>query len=215
MTSSDEPDSPSLFGYGRGGVPGEFRDYITSRDIEALHARGEAVALPRPGGFRKAGVCAIASDLLEQLAQLRARRASAGPGRTSYETNGKATHDIRCQLYLLHAYCAHWRQAAPEELLKLTFEVMELSEQRPSKDISQLTGTEMHQVENVAAFLEASALDGEADAAGREISVSELAREVGVTRPTVRKWRLMDSYRRRQAFAAYVSAGTMTGSEDV
>ena len=181
-------DLPNFFGWGRGGLPGEFRSLLTSEDMSARIERGEDVRGPQTIDFAEDGVNRIALRLLKRL-------------RDERERYPKLSHEIASWCYLLHAYCAACGRPAPPSLLWLTFEALGLKERRPDPAIQKELGTP--KVEKIDAFLQAAALDGEADACGTELSVNNLANLVGVERKTIRTWREDKSYISRRRFVAW------------
>ena len=61
-------------------------------------------------------------------------------------------------------------------------------------------------INKIDAFLEAALLDGEADASGDTLSERWLAKHVGVSRATLRKWRGHQNYQSRRRFVAWREA---------
>ncbi len=182
-------DLPNLIGWGRGGVPGELSSFLNSLDTSTRMDRGEDVSGVRDLGYAEEGVARVAMELLDRL-------------RSERERWPKLSYEIATWCYLLHAYCAEWKRPPPPMLLWLTFEALGLKECVPDRAVQKKLGIPVGIVK-IAAFLDAGALDGEADAKGVTLKVSDLARRVGVERATVRRWRESKTYQRRRDFVAY------------
>lgn len=187
MTERNEP--PRLFAWGDHGVPGEFEGYLGDLETSARWDGGER-------DFAAEGVQVAANETLARL------REETDQFIDAKGHPPKLSHEIRSMLYLLHAYCAKWNKPAPPALLWLTLETLGLKEGRPAPEVERLLRLDVGIIDREA-FHQASALDGEADAAGQTLSISELARKVGVSRATVRRWREMRGYRSRRDFVAY------------
>jgi hypothetical protein len=193
MTAPKGP--PRLFTWGRDGIPGEFESYLGSLEVTARMERGENIRGASGGGvqinFARAGVMRLAEELIAQLLveKEQFRKTKGHPA--------KLSHRMATLIYMLHCYCAEWKAPAPAALLRLTFEAMDLQEERPAREVEKMLGIPVG-IKNMRAFLDAAALDGEADTAGRKIDLLALERAVGVSRQTIRRWRQMKQYKSRR-----------------
>lgn len=188
----DEP--PELFAWGRhGGVPGEFKSFIQGADRAARMERGDVSLVQNH--FAREGVVRVANDYLRQLRTK--KRAKTIDKKTPLKVN----HVTSSMIYMLHAYCAECKQPAPPALLWLTFEAMGLRERRPASELEELLGVPT-KPDDMANFFEAAKREGEADAAGTELSVKLLAKELGVPRTSLERWRGSSYYQVHRAFAA-------------
>lgn len=157
--------------HGRHGVPTEAEDYIRAHGIERIACR-----------------------LLEELYREREKV-------DNQRRESRVPEHHKQWAYLLQAYCRKHDYAAPAELMKLTFEVLDLAERKPAPELLQELELPAGIRDHVR-FLEASRRDGEADAAESSLSVKALASDLGVSRDTIRRWRQHPQYRSRRAFAA-------------
>jgi hypothetical protein len=155
---------PSLIGYGRDGIPQEFFTLVSQANNDVRSERGEST-VSGDIEFLGEAVDRLCHETLAQLERERALFAAAkrpAPSRSKPE-RPKLSTSIACMTYMLHAYCAHWRKPSPVSLLWLTFEAFGLQEQRPSAELT--TRMEIGPpVDDKMAWLNAAALDGEADA---------------------------------------------------
>ncbi|RVC93867.1 MAG: hypothetical protein EOS66_02300 [Mesorhizobium sp.] len=150
-------------------------------------------------GFQGEGVECIASELLTKLRETR-KSSTQSPKATGHSP--RLSGEIANWVYILHAYCADEKSPAPAALLWLTFESLDLVENRPTAEFADKF--KLPKVKHIHAFLEAAALDGEADANGKTLTLSDLERTLGVARQTLRDWRRMPQYRSRREFVAYI-----------
>lgn len=153
-------------------VPGELENYIRGQEAEAT---GEPTPL---NTFMAKGVERIAYRLLHH----------------------GCDEELKSWTYALHAYCRKYNEPAPDVLLRLTFAALGCREHAPAPAVSRALGL-VDDVRKMPAFLEAAAMDGEADAADEPLSVNALATRMSVTRDTVRHWRDHPRYQSRRAFA--------------
>ena len=161
MIRKDMGKIPHLFAWGDDGLPAEFK-----------------VFLKLIGGDEGASL----SDFMHNgVVQLAAKYRIWSP---------KLSHEIRSIIYLLHAYCSRCNAPAPDELLCLTFEALDLRPGRPALESNRLANFEQSWVgaggatpiaiNKLSAFIKASALDGEADARGEKFAVARIARIAGI-----------------------------------
>lgn len=190
-------DTPQLFSWGRGGLPGEFRLQLITAEKEAREEKG----LPRLTEglpFFREGVERLAR---ERRALLRSKREEHGAKRPA-PSQGKRqefrphAEDLEWT-WLLLKHCSDAGQPPPPELQWLIFETLGLEEGKPA--LERAFGGP-----GVSAGFEpwamASRLDGEADARGEELSASKLAKAVGVDRQTITRWRESEAYKRRREY---------------
>lgn len=190
---------PMLFGWGRGGVPGEIASYIAGIETAARLERGETFqdGIRDVSGFQALGVSILAEMFLDDL------RGWKDAMRSAKGNLPKLRHEIACWTYILLAYCTNRKAPPPPSLLWLVFESFDLHEGKPAPEFKRI-GVHSN-VQNMEAFLSASNLDGAADAAGQKISVMGLSRRVGVMPATIRRWREMPEYKRRRDFCAWTA----------
>jgi len=198
---------PRLFAWGDDGIPGEFKIYLKSISGEDGLSQVD---------FMREGVVQLAQEYYALLEKEKEAFAERDPAGRLY-ASPKISHQIRGIVYLLHAYCAQCNAPAPAELLRLTFEVLDLQEKSPPIEIVELLHDKISNVipvgtEKLSAFITASALDGEADARGEELNASQMARAVGVQRGTIRDWRQMEEYKSRRRWAALVWSANLAAS---
>jgi hypothetical protein len=206
-----------------GGIPDEFERWLFNFEYETRTARGETVD-GNKGGFLSLGVEIAAQDALKRLVNEKF---------SFFEAKGRdptLSHELRCLIYLLLAYCARERQPTPAALLSLVFVASDLREGCPSPDLlSQLPlvvvepdradlkeietamigghtpapkATEIFIPDKMPALIMAADLDGRADARlGRPLSVNYLAKKVHVDRKTIRSWRELPFYKKRRAMS--------------
>jgi len=186
----------SLFGFGRDSLPG---------DVHVL--------LSVPGEVE-----AIAQSIIDSWTKAAARNARIDDG-----------GEIATWAFILVEYHRALGKAPPQIVMEALARVLGLvgpkrREARPSSRVLARLG--FPQVDKLSQFFLASALDGEADARGREsvdrlamltggpvptprswvkvkgrlqLSVNWLAETAGVSNPTLREWRAMPVYQRRRA----------------
>lgn len=184
---------PSLFAWGDDGVPGEFESYLRAHE-----ERGENMDTVHDA-FAGTAVVRMSENLLMSVRTTRDRNPKDPP---------KLRSTVADMVYLLHAYCAKWAKPAPPALLWLTFESLGLKEGAPAPETA-LSLDVPGQIEKGkhAAFFKASRLDGEARAAKIRLSQSKLAKKVGVSAKTIRRWRQDEYYIRRQAVIFIQASG--------
>ncbi len=195
-----------LFPWGREGVPGEIEQYIRQIGTAARLDRGEDVSGVQNTSYSEIGVEQLADSL---LADLRSDRSEARGKKAHFP---KLSHEIASWCFMLHAYCAKHKAPAPQKLLWLTFEALSLKEGQPSRALERNLGLPEN-ISNLSAYLDAAALDGEADAAGAPISLLALEKRTGISRQTLRRWREMRTYQQRRKVVAW-SEGTTQSQED-
>lgn len=168
----------SLFGYGEAGLPGE---------IDIL--------------FAGDGVDVIAQEVIVECRREVQRRLGK-------DAHARRSADDRLAMvntlaYALIAWHAKLGKPAPEIVLQALAEVLGLisptGESLAAATVRKRLGIPI--VKKIGHFLEASRLDGEAEARGEKLPVDALARQVGVERATIRAWRQMPTYQRRRAIA--------------
>ncbi|WP_338688295.1 hypothetical protein V5279_23550 [Bradyrhizobium sp. 26S5] len=180
---------PTLFCWGYDGIPGEFHGYIKSMSEE-----GDT------GDYRETGVNSCAMKLRASLEEKRR------PFILDKKKLPRLTPLEQNYIYMLHGYCAYHRKPAPPELLWLTFEALGLKVGEPALEFQKAIGIKISKKKkNVEAFQRASLLDGKADASGNCLSVTVLAKRIGVERDTIRRWRAEPAYRDRRKFVASVT----------
>lgn len=203
---------PKLFVWGRNGLPGEFYEHICKADSQAKIERG---GKPYRGvtKFYSDGVEYFAEHLLSELRRRRLRDS----GRKISKNENKAARlkisdELASWIYLLHAYCFEWGQPATPKLLHLTFEALGLREGKPATGVEDVLGLAIG-IKNMAAFLDAAELDGEADARGNPMTVSALAKVVGMSRKRIGVWREMPAYKSRRQFCQYAACSPGSARE--
>lgn len=189
-------NAPMLFAWGRDGVPGEIERHIRAAGAENESGDEQSERTIRSIGYSKSGVENLCDSLLADL------RSDREPARGKKAHFPKLSHEIATWCFLLHAYCTKYGEPAPEKLLWLTFESLGLKEGQPSVAVERRLSLPEN-ISNVTAFLQAAALDGEADARGENLSLSILEKQTGASRQTVRRWREMQTYRERREAAAF------------
>lgn len=204
---SDELGYPSLFGWGRVGVPGEFDSFMFSIEMTARMEAGEDVSRPTRVVFSEVAVEAIANRVLADVRRDREqfKQAKGHPP--------KLTNEAATWTYMLLAYCTLWRKPPPPALMWLLFETLGLREGHPAPEVARTINV-IEGVDKIDAFRAASMIDGEADAADVALSLSELSRRVGVSRQTLRRWRTMQEYIAVRDVTA-VSCGKMSPWADL
>jgi hypothetical protein len=187
---------PRLFHVGRNGLSAEMRSAIVIAETAARLARG-AKAYSGAARFYAEGVDWICQDLLGKLrSRIAADKAKLPPKSQVKRRQPELTDEMKVWLYGLHAYCAEWKQCAPDLLLRLTFDALGLAEGR------FLAGVES----DPDAWLEAAALDGEAEADGTTLTATELGQKVGVSRDTISRWRKTKEYQGRRAYCCWAKS---------
>ena len=204
---SIDDEVPELL-WGRSGVPGEFSAYVRRRAAEVTSDDA-----PQPGKFAQTGVDRIAEEMRADLIADRERLQPRGR-----HEHPRVPERIKQLLYLLHAYCYQHQQPAPASLLRLTFDALDLQRGRASEALHQISAShpglpDLPGVTDAAAFLDAAARDGEADAAGKALSIKKAANAAEVARDTIRRWRQYPAYKRRREFTA-MAATTLTGNSE-
>ncbi|SEO92554.1 hypothetical protein [Aquisalimonas asiatica] len=157
--------------HGPDGIGGELRQYVQTHGVEAI-------------------ACRLLRELDNERQKVDHQRRES-----------RVPEHIKQWAYVLQAYCRRHRYQPPTELMELTFEALELVEQKPAADLTQRLRLPAG-VRDRPGFIEASRRDGEADAAGSPLSVKALADDLGVSRDTIRRWRERPEYNARREFAA-------------
>ncbi len=183
MRVVEDRSEEGLFGYGRQGLPGEI-DLWLDRDGAVEDLAQEIIA-----------------RWLEWAEQhhARGRRRSA---------EGQLSEIATLAAILVRYHAKH--QKAPSSMVAFALEhVLGLINPKsgnplPSPAVLKRFGLPV--VDKLDKFLEASRLEGEADALGEVLSDRALAKRIGVSRDTVARWHDMPEYqRRRQTVSALKS----------
>jgi hypothetical protein len=168
----------NAFPYGRQGLPSDIDLWIA----------------------REGGAEAIAESIIAECKQW-----SDGKARGPHRLSDSALSQLRTKIYLLVEFHRKEGKVPPRVVTDaLAFVLGLVSPKTLEPVLSDHVLKEAHlpAVKKPEAFLEASQLDGEADAVGESISVSKLAGLVGVERATITKWRSMTEYADRRMFVA-------------
>lgn len=188
-------ETPALFHWGLGGVPGEFRLQLITAEQQARTAKGlPRLTEGRP--FYREGVEWLARERRALLRNKREKHAAKKPPAPS---QGKRQEfrphaDDTEWTWLLLKHCAEAGEPPPPELQWLIFETLGLEEGKPA--LGRDYGGP--RVSDPKKWIMAAQLDGEADARGEELSASKLAEAVGVDRQSITRWRDGDAYKRRR-----------------
>src|SRR5260221_2563997 len=112
---------PHLFAWGDDGLPGEFKIYLKQMGGDDGVSQSD---------FMANGVVEVAERYRTKLQAEKDAWAANKKGQPP-----KLSHEIRSILYLLHAYCAHFKEPAPAALLWLTFEALDLQPNSPAREM--------------------------------------------------------------------------------
>lgn len=184
----DDDDMPSLYAWGRDGIPGEVRMMI--RQADTMERERQCLPFYRgPAIFMEHGVRALARHALTELKE---EMAQAVPSPSKSKAVFEPSENIREIAFTLYLYCNAWKRPSPPELVHLLFRVMRLRENKGFEGIDR---------SKQQAFLEASRIDGE-DVSGELKSDAALAKELQdrkfkVDRMTINRWRKRQDYKRR------------------
>jgi hypothetical protein len=168
----------NAFPYGRQGLPSDIDLWIA----------------------REGGAEAIAESIIAECKQW-----SDGKARGPHRLSDAALSQLRTKIYLLVEFHRKEGKVPPRVVTDaLAFVLGLVSPKTLEPVLSDLVLKEarLPAVRKPEAFLEASRLDGEADAAGVTISVSKLAGLVRVERATITSWRSTREYSDRRKFVA-------------
>lgn len=182
MRTLEERSEDGLFGYGRGGLPGEF-DLWLDQDGAVEDLAREIIArwLEWAETHYLRGRRRLADSQLPELATLAS---------------------ILVRYHAKHGKAPSFTVAfAIDHVLGLI--IPKSGNPRPDRSVLRRVGLPV--VEKVREFLDAARLDGEADAKGEVISERGLAKSLGVSRDTVGRWRNWPEYKRRREAVAALS----------
>ncbi len=173
-------ESLGLFGYGR-GLPGEIY-----------------VALARKGAVED-----LANEIIEKWTKLAQRRTKLR--RDAAERLSAELGTLASILVWFHVR----RNRAPSELvagaIDLALGVISPYSRQPVASSVVLRRFGLPLVDQIATFLEAAKLDGEADAAGQPLSQKKLAQLLGKAPSTIRAWRQMPQYASRRRYVKAIA----------
>lgn len=101
--------------------------------------------------------------------------------------------------FMLLSYCRRHHQSIPPRTMDLTFSAIGLTSLLPSAHLLDDLGL-TSDIENPENAAKAAELDGCADAIGKSWSENALAKKLGVSRPSIKRWRERDDYKRARAY---------------
>lgn len=180
MSMTEEPTF-SLFGFGRDGLPSDVDLWIASNG----------------------GTDQIARDIIDACQQWR-----EGKVRGPYRISDKQLSPLRTKIFVLIQYHRKMGTIPSSEIMEALAYVLGLVSPKslnpmPSAEVVREIG--LPAVDDLDKFFEAAKLDGEADAAGSEWSVNQLAQLVKASRDSIVRWRGLQEYQQRRAFVKAVS----------
>lgn len=165
-----------LFGYGRGGLPGEIDMYLG----------------------REGAVDALADEIRAKWI-----KATRLKGVQSARTETRLLAEVSTLASILIWFHSR-RKLAPTpkvaEAIDVALGVISPHSGKPIPSAIVLKRFGLPIVDDFVGFLEAARLDGNGDAAGMPLSQRELARLVGNAPSTIRRWREMPQYISRRKF---------------
>lgn len=115
-----------------------------------------------------------------------------------------ATEYEKSWIYAFLSYSTKHKQAPPPDLLGLVFDAMGCRSLSPSPEFAAQIGIAGADLDNRAQAVMAAELEGVADAEGKHWSENALGKEVGVSRPTINRWRQREDYRATRDFSREV-----------
>lgn len=175
MATIIERSEEGLFGFGRGGLPGEIDEALRREGaIEELAIEIIDRWLEWAEDHRIRGGRRVADNQLPELATLAS--------------------------VLIRYHAKH--QVAPTSIVAFALEHVlglinpETDSPLPAAKVLERYG--LPAVDKTEAFLRAARLDGEADATRSQLSERRLAKLVKVSRDTIKRWRTIPAYQRRR-----------------